>query len=61
MISYMISVRSQLQILPRHSALMIVMLTWTDQWTPTRRVTMLTKNPSQTCTWMKMPRFSRHF
>ena len=61
MISYMISVRSQLQILPRHSALMIVMLTWTDQWTPTTRVTMLTKTPPQTWTWRKMPRFLRHF
>ncbi len=48
MISYMISVRLQLQILPRHSALMqtmvgmSVMLTWTDQWMPTRSETMLT-------------------
>ncbi len=61
MISYMISVRSQLPILPRHSALMIVMLTWTDQRMPTRCVTMLTKTPPQTWTWRKMPRFLRHF
>ena len=66
MISYMISVRLQLLFLPRHSALMqtmvnmSVMLTWTDQWMPTRSVTMLTKTPSQTWTWRKMPRFSRH-
>ena len=57
----MISVPSQLQILPRHSALMIVMLTWTDQWTTTRRVTLLTKTPPQPWTWRKMPRFLRHF
>ncbi len=67
MISYMISVRLQLPILPRHSALMqtmvgmSVMLTWTDQWMPTRSVTMMTKSPSQTWTWRKMPRFLRHF
>ncbi len=48
-ISYMISVRLQLPILPWHSELMqtmvgmSVMLTWTDQWMPTRSVTMLTK------------------
>ena len=52
-ISYMISVRLQPPILPRHSALMqtvgmSVMLTWTNQWMPTRSVTMLTKTPSQT-------------
>jgi hypothetical protein len=47
MISYLISVRLQPPILPRHSALvqtmvgMSVMLTWTDQWMPTRSVTML--------------------
>ncbi len=46
MISHMISVRLQLPILPRHSALMSVMLTWIDQWMPTRSVTMLTKTPS---------------
>ncbi len=63
MISYMISVRLQLPILPRHSALMTrsVMLTWTDQWMPTRSVTLLTKTPSQTWTWRKMLRFLRHF
>ena len=66
MISYMISVRLQLLFLPQHSALMqtmvnmSAMLTWTDQWMPTRSVTMLTKTPSQTWTWRKMPRFSRH-
>ena len=54
MISYMISVRLQLPILTRHSALMqtmvgmSVMLTWTEKWMPTRSVTMLTKTPSQT-------------
>ncbi len=65
----MISVRLQLLILPRHSALMqtmvgmSVMLTLTDQWmlTSLRSVTMLTKTPSQTWTWRKMPRFLRHF
>ena len=46
MISYMISVLLQLPILPRNSALiqtmvgMSVMLTWTDQWMPTRSVHM---------------------
>ena len=66
-ISYMISVRLQPPILPRHSALMqtmvgmSVMLTWTEKWMPTRSVTMLTKTPSQTWTWRKMPRFLRHF
>ncbi len=45
MISYMISVRLQVPILPLHSALMSVMLTWTDQWMPARSVTMLTKTP----------------
>ena len=67
MISYMISVRLQLLILPLHSALMqtmvgmSVMLTWNDLWTLTSSMTMLTKNPSQTWAWRKMPRFSRHF
>ena len=48
-ISYMISVRLQPPILPRHSALMqtmvgmSVMLTWIEKWMPTRSVTMLTK------------------
>ena len=66
-ISYMISVRLQPPILPRHSALMqtmvgmSVMLTWIEKWMPTRSVTMLTKTPSQTWTWRKMPRFLRHF
>jgi hypothetical protein len=45
----MISVRLQLPILPRHSALMqtmvgmSVILNWTDQWMLTRSVTVLTK------------------
>jgi len=66
-ISYMISVRLQPPILPLHSALMqtmvgmSVMLTWIEKWMPTRSVTMLTKTPSQTWTWRKMPRFLRHF
>jgi hypothetical protein len=63
----MTSVRLQLLILPRLSALlqtmvgMSVMLTWTEKWIWTRSVIMPTKTPSQTWTWRKMPRFSRHF
>ena len=62
-ISYMISVRLQPPILPRHSALMqtmvgmSVMLTWTEKWMPTRSVTMLTKTPSQRVTYSTFDRW----